>query len=192
MGGMADAAPKLMTVAEFLAWDDGTDTRYELVYGRPMAMAPALEAHQTIVGNIVAAAQRRLKPPCRVAPNIGVQRAEWHDRFYEPDVAITCSPPVAGARSMPDPVAVFEVLSPSTSARDLAIKLPDYQEMPSVEDIVVVSARQRRVEHWRRDGARWVAQAIVGDGAVALATLGVAIPLAEIYANVALEPREPA
>jgi hypothetical protein len=25
--------PRPMTVAEFLAWDDGTDTRYELVEG---------------------------------------------------------------------------------------------------------------------------------------------------------------
>ena len=37
---MADAAEKRMTVAEFLDWDDGTDTRYELIDGRPVAMAP--------------------------------------------------------------------------------------------------------------------------------------------------------
>jgi Uma2 family endonuclease len=84
------------------------------------------------------------------------------------------------------------VLSPSTTERDREIKLPDYQEMPSVRHIVVVSARQRRVEHWRRDGERWIAQAIVGDGTVELDALGVSVPLSEIYANVALEPREPA
>ena len=32
---MADIAEKRMTVAEFLTWDDGTDTRYELIDGRP-------------------------------------------------------------------------------------------------------------------------------------------------------------
>jgi Uma2 family endonuclease len=189
---MADAASKLMTVAEFFEWDDGTDTRYELVYGQPMAMAPPLEAHGTIVANIIAAVHRRLKPPCRVASEIGMRPPEWNDRFYQADVAVTRDPPVARARSMPNPVAVFEVLSPSTSERDLEIKLPDYQEMPSMQDIVIVSARQRRVEHWRRDGERWVAQAIVGDGAIELAALGVMVPLAEIYANVALPPREPA
>ena len=30
---MAEQAVKLMTVDEFLAWDDGTDTRYELADG---------------------------------------------------------------------------------------------------------------------------------------------------------------
>jgi len=34
------AAEKLMTVDEFLRWDDGTDTRYELVDGQIVAMAP--------------------------------------------------------------------------------------------------------------------------------------------------------
>ena len=37
---MAHVAEKLMTVAEFLNWDDGTDTRYELINGRLVAMAP--------------------------------------------------------------------------------------------------------------------------------------------------------
>ncbi len=38
---MGDLAAKRMTLAEFLVWDDGTDTRYELVGGEPRAMAPA-------------------------------------------------------------------------------------------------------------------------------------------------------
>jgi hypothetical protein len=29
---MSEAAAKRMTVAEFLRWEDGTDTRYELPY----------------------------------------------------------------------------------------------------------------------------------------------------------------
>ena len=38
---MAETAEKLMTVAEFLTWNDGTDTRYELVRGKIVAMAPS-------------------------------------------------------------------------------------------------------------------------------------------------------
>ena len=189
---MADAAQRLMTLAEFLEWDDGTDTRYELVYGQPVAMAPPLEAHGAIAANLVGAIQRRLRSPCRVATEIGLKRPDWDDHFYQADVAVTCDPPVAGARSMPNPIAIFEVLSPSTTARDLEIKLPDYQEMPSVQHIVVVSARQRRVEHWRRDGQQWIAQAIVGDGTIEMASLGISVPLSEIYADVALLQRDAA
>ena len=42
---MASPAPKRMTLAEFLQWDDGTDRRYELLDGIPVMMAPSLEAH---------------------------------------------------------------------------------------------------------------------------------------------------
>ena len=37
---MAEPAEKPTTVDEFLRWDDGTDTRYELIDGRIFAMAP--------------------------------------------------------------------------------------------------------------------------------------------------------
>jgi hypothetical protein len=45
---MSDVAIKRMTLEEFLAWDNGTDTRYELIGGFPMAMAPGLEGHWTL------------------------------------------------------------------------------------------------------------------------------------------------
>jgi Uma2 family endonuclease len=40
---MAKPAEKRWTVDEFLAWDDGTGRRYELVDGRIVAMAPPSE-----------------------------------------------------------------------------------------------------------------------------------------------------
>ncbi|MGE0258764.1 MAG: hypothetical protein AB7H71_09785 [Alphaproteobacteria bacterium] len=35
-----------MTLEEFLRWDDGTDTHYELIGGFPVAMAPPAAAAQ--------------------------------------------------------------------------------------------------------------------------------------------------
>jgi Uma2 family endonuclease len=51
-GGADDVArpsPRLMSLAEFLRWDDGTDRRYELIRGRPVAMALPSMAHARIV-----------------------------------------------------------------------------------------------------------------------------------------------
>jgi Uma2 family endonuclease len=48
---MASPAPRRMTF-EFLQWDDGTDTRYELIEGEIVAMAPAMPEHVTIVSNL--------------------------------------------------------------------------------------------------------------------------------------------
>ena len=42
---MAEPAVRFMSLAEFLRWEDGTDTRYELIGGVPTAMAPLARAH---------------------------------------------------------------------------------------------------------------------------------------------------
>jgi hypothetical protein len=49
-GGGATAEPAFshIRLAEFPDWDDGSDTRYELLGGVPVAMAPPAEAHRTL------------------------------------------------------------------------------------------------------------------------------------------------
>jgi Uma2 family endonuclease len=42
---MAGPAEGRMSLAEFLERDDGSEPRYELINGRPRAMAPPIEAH---------------------------------------------------------------------------------------------------------------------------------------------------
>jgi Uma2 family endonuclease len=49
---MATAAPRRMTLAEFLEWDDGTETHYELVRGQVIAMTPPSPAHGRIAVNL--------------------------------------------------------------------------------------------------------------------------------------------
>jgi Uma2 family endonuclease len=45
------AAKRRMSLQEFLRWDDGTDRRYELIDGMPVAMAPPAEAHRFLLAN---------------------------------------------------------------------------------------------------------------------------------------------
>ena len=46
---MAQVKEKLWTLEEFLAFDDGTDTSYQLFEGRIVAMNPPLEGHAALV-----------------------------------------------------------------------------------------------------------------------------------------------
>lgn len=75
---MAEPAIRHMTLAEFLQWEDGTDTRWELIDGVPVAMAPPAVAHGRLAirlgGRIDAAlASRR---PCFVQSEAGVVRPD--------------------------------------------------------------------------------------------------------------------
>jgi Uma2 family endonuclease len=64
-----------MSLAEFLAWDDGTDARYKLVDGRIVAIAPPTLAHGTIVTNLAAVIRPRLKRP--IAPTLVSAPTSW-------------------------------------------------------------------------------------------------------------------
>ena len=46
---MAQVKEKLWTLEEFLAFDDGTDTSYQLFEGRIVAMNPPLRGHAALV-----------------------------------------------------------------------------------------------------------------------------------------------
>jgi Uma2 family endonuclease len=97
---MAEPAIRHMTLEEFLSWDDGTDTRYELIDGFPVAMAPPAEAHRIFAVRLVTRIDAVLAGgrPC----NAQIERA---NSYYVPDIAVTCEPNERGrqANGGPDP-----------------------------------------------------------------------------------------
>ena len=178
---MAEPAEKRWTVEEFLAWDDGSDRRYELVDGHVLAMAPPSEAHGTIVANLTGELRNRLKPPSRVVGEPGVVPADRDDTYYQADLLVTCSPPERGRPHPVDPILIVEVLSPSTALHDRGRKVEDYSRLPSVKEILLVSSEERRVRSWRRDGRRWIVEDLIGEAELHLDTVPDPIPLAAIY-----------
>jgi Uma2 family endonuclease len=183
---MAERAEWRMSLAEFLEWDDGTDARHELIDGRPRAMAPPVEAHGIIVANLAAAIRPRLKPSGRVVVEAGVIPGDRADTWNQADLAVTCAPAELGARAIPEPRLIVEVLSPSTAAHDRGVKLADYRKLASVEQILLVASEDRHVEVWRRAEVGWRVQDLIGDAAVPLALVAQPLPLAAIYDGVAL------
>jgi Uma2 family endonuclease len=180
---MAETAEKLLTLAEFLEWDDGTDTRYELVRGKILAMAPPSARHSVIASRIGGALEAGLKRPCYVGTNAGVIRPDRDDTFYEADLVVSCTPLQSDAVTIPQPTVVIEVLSPTTAEHDRGSKLYDYRRIASVQEIALVASEQRHVEIWRRRGAKWEVEDLIGDATLELETVAVEIPFAAIYAG---------
>jgi Uma2 family endonuclease len=173
-----------MTVDEFLRWEDGTDTRYELIDGEIVAMAPATDRHGAIAGKLTTLLGTALKRPCRVVVEAGVQRLDRNDRFYHADIAVTCAP-LSGANPLPEPRVIVEVLSPSTEQHDRGHKVPNYRDIPSVAEILLVSSQEREVEHWRRAGESWIVTRIASGG-IELASVGATLMIDEIYDDTGL------
>ena len=186
---LTDPSPPRMTVEEFQAWDDGTDTRYELVGGEVFAMAPPAPAHGVVAFNLRREIGTRLRPPCRGIMEAGVRIPDRDDAYYQADLAVSCSPIASDASHVPDPVVIIEVLSPSTNAHDRATKLSDYRTIPSVQEIALVSSTAIRAELWHRTAEGWGVTDLVGsDAALRLRSVDVEVPLAAVYEGVEFEP----
>ena len=115
---MGEAAARLLTVDEFLAWDDGTDRRHQLLRGVVTMMAPPQAVHGRLVSRLDRLLGRGLQPPCEPVTEAGIKPAHRGDTYYQADLAVTCRPLERGQVYLVDPVLIVEVLSPSTAATD--------------------------------------------------------------------------
>lgn len=185
--------PPGMTIEEFLAWEDGTDTRYELARGEVFAMTPPSVAHADILANLVIGIGTKLRRPCRVSTEVGIRCSEKENTFYQADLAISCSPRRAGERYLGEPHVLIEVLSSSTAGFDRGTKVPDYRSLPSVREVVLVFSTEWKAEVWQRNATGWDVADVSGvDGILRLVSVDVELSLAEIYEGVALESKTPA
>ena len=193
---MAEPATRRMTVDEFLSWDDGSDSRYELWEGVVVAMAPPMPAHgrlvMTLGGEISAAL--RARPPCGVFGEAGIALPDRNDTFYIADIAVSCEPLRREDRMIRNPVLIVEVLSPSTSTSDRQIKLADYWRIPSVEEILLIDSQSPFAEVHRRESGRWFTEIVRGLAAtLVLQSVPLTIAMATLYEGIPLpEPRLPA
>jgi Uma2 family endonuclease len=184
---MASPAPKRMTLAEFLEWDDGTDRRYELLDGIPMPMAPTLEAHGELAIALGAEIRSRLKPPCRVISEAGIVIPDRADTYYVADLAVTCAPREPGRRMVVEPVLVVEVLSPVRDEINQRRRVADYRTLPLVQEILVVFSDERRVEVQRRTLDGWRVEDLIGQAAIALSCCDAPVSLDAVYRDLLAE-----
>jgi Uma2 family endonuclease len=111
-------------------------------------------------------------------------------RFYYPDVTITCDQPRYADDQkdvLLNPLIVFEVLSGGTANLDRGRKFHSYQTIESLQEYVLVSQDDCKVEHFRRDGKQWIYTPVEGrDARLVLPAVNCEIPLDEIYRQVEL------
>ena len=186
---MSEAAVKRMTLAEFLRWEDGTDTRYELLGGCPVAMAPPAIAHGILALRLGARidAALRSRSPCFGQSEAGIARPDRNDTCYIADLAVTCIPPDRGQQLLQDPLLIVEILSPGTALYDRQTKVSDYRRIPSVQEILLIDSASIFAEVLRREGDRWITEIVRGPQAtLSLASIGLTAAMSELYEGIDL------
>ena len=180
-----------VTVDEYLQLEGrSVHQRHEYVRGRVYAMSPARLAHQVIAGNLFSALHVRLRGGrCRAFMDGGRVRLEEADMYVYPDVTAVCGRVETedryGTETILNPTLVAEVLSPSTERFDRRDKSDGYRQRATLREHLLLAQDRPRVERFLLDGDRWVPSVIEGlDAVLTLSSLGIEIPMAEVYENV--------
>jgi Uma2 family endonuclease len=102
-----------------------------------------------------------------------------------PDVTVVCGRLEYDSRdphAIANPTLLVEVTSASTEAYDRGEKLAHYKRIPSLQEVVIVSHAEQRVDVWtRREGDDWRASRFAKSEAVLLPSIDATLPLDEIY-----------
>lgn len=184
---MARARERLFGIEEFVAFEDGTDTRYELHAGRIVAMAPAMQSHNELVVRLAVMLSAGLTDPCRALIEAGIPVRDHVESFYLADLVVTCEPRTRGKRWVDEPVVIVEVLSPSTSETDFQRKLPDYRRIASLQHILLVDSERARIQHLRRDRRHWLIDDAGPGERLRLEAIDTELDVDQLYRDLPLE-----
>lgn len=175
---------------EYLRRERVAEFKSEYVDGEVFAMAGGSLRHSLLAGNwTVELGSKARGSKCRVFTSDARIRTAVSGAFVYPDVSIVCGEPglhQGAADTLTNPVAVIEVLSPSTADYDRGRKFELYREISPLQEYILTHAETAHIEHYARqsDGS-WIFREYRGtQGSLRLSTLGWDIALADIYAGV--------
>jgi Uma2 family endonuclease len=191
---MSNALRKPMTREAFFAWAEAQEGRYEFDGFQPVAMTGGNLGHSRMIRNINRQLANRLAGKgCEpLGPDAGVATVGEVVRY--PDAVVTCSPFDARDRLVPDPVVVFEVISPSSVRIDRVVKLREYQAVPTIRRYVIVEPEAVAVTVlWREHADEpFLSLGLTENDVLSLPEVGIEIPVAAIYEGIDVEDGRPA
>ncbi len=142
-----------MSREDYRAWAERQASgHFERVNGVVVAMAPERANHNLRkfrVAQALDAAVRAGGLSCQMFTD--GMTVEIGDSDYEPDAVLLCGGMLPGdAITVPNPLFIVEVLSPSTSGADRAWKLQEYFRLPSVRHYLIIWADKQQILRHRR------------------------------------------
>jgi Uma2 family endonuclease len=173
------------TYSEYLALEEESSTRHEYLNGEIYAMAGGTPDHAALAGAALGLLRGSLPRGCRAfTSDLRVHIAATGLSTY-PDGTVVCG---KTARADTDPLAVvnptllLEVTSPSTEDYDRGEKLRNYEHLPSLREVLIISHREPRVTLVRRlEDDRWVASDFRSGQSVPLVGVSGTLAVDDIY-----------
>jgi Uma2 family endonuclease len=187
---------RLYTQAEYFALEEQAQVKSEYRRGEIIAMAGASLNHNRIAKNTSFAIDQALAgKSCESFLGDVRLWIERRDLYTYPDVMVVCGQPQFAAGrtdTITNPIVLIEVLSESTAAYDRSDKFQAYWTLPSLAEYVLIDQYRVRVEYFQRISEKeWRLLVLTKEEEVLpLESIGAAVPLEQIYRNVAWEDQK--
>jgi Uma2 family endonuclease len=188
--GMGQAAARTgISEQDYLELERVSPIRHEYADGEIFAMSGGTIEHSSVAANILRelgnALQGRGYRALTSDMRINIPAS---GRYVYPDGSIVCARPQfvdAHRDTLVNPRVIIEVLSDSTEAYDRGDKFAQYRSVASIEEYVLASQKEARIEVFTRqpDGS-WMLRVHGPGERVALRSLECAIEVDSVYRDV--------
>jgi Uma2 family endonuclease len=181
------------TIEEYLQMELASEEKHEYYRGEIFAMSGPKVAHNIIAVNLTVLLGQKLKgKSCK--PFNSDQRIyiPQNSLFTYPDISIICGEIITLNNddwNILNPAVIIEVLSAATKDYDRGGKFKLYRDIVTLKEYVLVDTETISVEVFRiNDSGHWELEEYRKmDDSLLVKTIGVSIPLIEIYEGIKLE-----
>ncbi len=194
--------PRRVSVEEYLRLSEGLPGKYEyytgLMYpryyppGSHWAMAGGTRAHARLMARMVAALEGHLRSgPCNVYPS-DMRLYVTERTYFYPDAFVVCDEDMEPNRmDERDAIVVAEVRSASTSDFDRGDKFEAYRQLPGLREYLLLDNRKVQASVFRQsDDGEWRYVTYTEGSDLVLGSIGLSLPLLELYAGIPLDRDE--
>ncbi len=187
----------IYSLEEYLAQEEQAEMRSEFYRGEIFAMTGGSANHNRITLTLASALNNGLADlPCEVFMSDVRLLVKREELYTYPDIMVICgSVEYAPKRTdtVTNPVAIIEVLSPSTESYDRGKKFEFYRALETFREYVLIDQQRVYVEHYRmRDDRQWVLSILDDpDDELVMRTFNFTVPLDSLYQRVVWENEVP-
>jgi len=176
--------PDFVSEQEYLENEKVCDVKHEYFNGEIFAMSGASKNHQRLTGNVFAEFRQHLKGTLCEAFSSDIKvRADKGKKYFYPDVLVVCQNDDENEYYTESPRIIVEVLSNSTRKFDKNLKRQIYQNIPSLEEYVLIEQDRVEIEVCRKS-ANWQPTYYFIDDDITFESIGLTLPVLELYQRV--------
>lgn len=186
---------KYFSIGQYLELEEDAQVKHEYERGEILAMTGGSINHGILCGNAYSELRTELKKNGINCNAFGSEiriHIEVADSIVYPDAMVICGAietSSADTEAVINPILVVEVLSKSTESYDRGDKFYKYRQLDSFKEYILIAQQKPIVEtFYKRESNVWEIARFTGlDATVEIKSVGLKIPMAELYVNVGVD-----